>query len=303
MKILEGGAYHNSLVHLNLCQFVTEPQTVGQLAGLLRKSGYVRFEGFDVPSAQDVIQFAVEVCVSLFNFSIVNLHGVSYMWILLERFSRSFATLCRVQDDNSENPNDQAQGRGECQMTKCQIGVEYPGIRVTHLTLLLSGLLACKLPCRGEQYAMGEADVVGTRRDQAFVHPVMAEVTFLGNISFGVEIDGIERALVHAGPASRAAVIVHHHNAVFPLCDGLFGTGLRARWILTVSAHIDPVDKVQPVVLLPGAVFGYVDQLHPFGRAHFLLACHLAGFASPARILLDYQCMFFFHFIPLFFSG
>jgi hypothetical protein len=75
MKVLQGRTNHDGLVHLNLRQFIAQPETVGKLAGLLGKSGDVRLEGFHVPSPQDAVQFAVEVGVSLLDFSIVNLHG------------------------------------------------------------------------------------------------------------------------------------------------------------------------------------------------------------------------------------
>jgi hypothetical protein len=74
MKVLQGRTNSDGLVHLNLGQFIAETETVGELAGLLGKSGYVRLERFDVPSAQDAIQLAVKVGVSLLDFSIIDFH-------------------------------------------------------------------------------------------------------------------------------------------------------------------------------------------------------------------------------------
>lgn len=87
---------------------------------------------------------------------------------------------------------------------------------------------------------VGQAHIVGTGRDQALVHPVMAEVALLGNILVIIIIDRIIGALVDAGPTPRAQLIIHHNNAVGSFADGLFRAGGGAGRVIAVPTQIDP---------------------------------------------------------------
>jgi predicted secreted protein len=138
-----------------------------------------------------------------------------------------------------------------------------------------------------EMDAMGQAYVVRACGEKAVVDSVMAEIAFLGDSFFRVEVDGPIGAFVDTAPAPGALRVIHDDDAVFPSCDRLFGTNRCTGGGLAVTAHVDAKDKLQLFTRKPGAVFENPDELYIVGRLHFLLACHLAGFAPPAGFIVD----------------
>src|SRR5690348_12323401 len=75
-----------------------------------------------------------------------------------------------------------------------------------------------------------------TCRLQPHLRAVGAIVALGGRIAFGVDVDGVVRAGLHAGFASDATVGVEIHNAVRTLVHGRNGADGDARRILTMIA-------------------------------------------------------------------
>jgi hypothetical protein len=147
--------------------------------------------------------------------------------------------------------------------------------------------------------AVSEADIVRARRDQALVHPVVAEVAFPGNSSADIVGDGLVWAGVDTLFASVTSVMVHDHDAVFSLGYGPFGAGIGAGGRVTMQAQPDTVHEIDRAVAGDmRAVFPDGDEFHPIAGVHLLLAGHLAGPASPARFVIDEQGVSFHEQLP-----
>ncbi len=83
---------------------------------------------------------------------------------------------------------------------------------------------------------MCRADIVGTGGDKPLVHPMMAEITLLGDGFILVKSNGIIWASVDTGLTSGTQIVIHDNNAVFSFGDGFFRAGIGARRIIAVPA-------------------------------------------------------------------
>jgi len=83
---------------------------------------------------------------------------------------------------------------------------------------------------------MGRADIVGTGGDKPLIHPVMAEITLLGDGFILVIGNGMVWASIDAGLTSGAQIVIHDNNAVFSFADGILRAGLGAGRIIAVPA-------------------------------------------------------------------
>jgi len=79
---------------------------------------------------------------------------------------------------------------------------------------------------------MRRADIVGACGNKPPVHPVIAEMTLLGDGFFLVKHHGIVGACVNTGLASGAQIIINDNKAVLSLADGVFRTSLKLRMSL-----------------------------------------------------------------------
>jgi hypothetical protein len=155
------------------------------------------------------------------------------------------------------------------------------------------------LPQLAEVDAMPQTHVVCASRIESLIDPMMAEVTFTGKILLSVKRNDAIGAGLKAGLTAGAKLIIQDHDAVIPLPDRLSGTCFGAGRIVTVSAHIDPEKEDGLPINHPRPVFQDLNELHAVGRAHLLLAGHLAGLAAPTGRVVDMQCVFFHERLPL----
>jgi hypothetical protein len=132
-----------------------------------------------------------------------------------------------------------------------------------------------------------QTHIVGTGRDQALVHPVMAEVALLRDTAVRVISDGVIGAFLDAGLTPGAQLIVHHDNSVISFADGRFRAGIGTGRSIAVPAQVELKNKFRPIIDLPRTVFPNRNQLDPLSRPVFLLAGDLAGSAAPAQFFID----------------
>jgi hypothetical protein len=147
--------------------------------------------------------------------------------------------------------------------------------------------------------AMGEADIIGTGRDESHINPVMTEVALPGNAHILIKGNGIVGTCLYASLASRAFFVVHDHNSIFSLLNGFLGAGIQAGGIIAVPADINPERKIQFPINHPGPLFQYRNEPDAVRCPVFLFAGNLTGLTPPARFMVDYQGMLF-HKSPLY---
>ena len=135
-------------------------------------------------------------------------------------------------------------------------------------------------------------NIVGTGRDQALVHPVMAEIALLRDTAVRVISDGVIGAFLDAGLTPGAQLIVHHDNSVISFADGRFRADIGTRRIVAVPAQVELKNKFRSIIDLPRTVFPNRNQLDPLSRPVFLLAGDLAGSAAPAQMIVYTQLEF-----------
>jgi hypothetical protein len=136
---------------------------------------------------------------------------------------------------------------------------------------------------------VGQTDVVGARRQQALVYPVMAEVALHCNSGRFFTGDGVIRAGRKAGAAADTFVLSQYYNAVFPFADSFFRAGCNARRFFAMTAAVGGKDKMPFTVYLSRPVFPDLKELYTFGSVVLLLARHLAGLAAPALFFDNFQ--------------
>jgi hypothetical protein len=116
---------------------------------------------------------------------------------------------------------------------------------------------------------------------------MMAMVALRSDAPCIVEGNGLVRTGLYAGAASGTSFLVKDHDSVLAFRDHCFETSLCARGGIAMPADIR-VEKKRPCVLFQfRALLPNRDQLDPIRCVHFLLACHLAGLASPAGLIVD----------------
>jgi hypothetical protein len=128
---------------------------------------------------------------------------------------------------------------------------------------------------------MGQTHIIGTGGYEPFIHPVIAEVTLLGDAFFRIKGYGIIGTGLQAEFASDTPLRVQNHNPIVSLENRLFRAGPDTFRFITVSAHIHPKNKFRFASDDPGAFFINRYQLDPYGGIVFLFACHFTGFAPP----------------------
>jgi hypothetical protein len=138
-------------------------------------------------------------------------------------------------------------------------------------------------------YTMSQADIIRAGRDKPLIHPVMAEVAFLGDISVHVIGDGIVRAFLNAGLTAGTHIIVHNDDTVVSFDDGLYRTGFGTWWRVAVPAQVDLKRELRLVIDPPWAVFPHRYQVDPPGRPVFLLAGHHAGPTAPTQLFINFK--------------
>ena len=129
---------------------------------------------------------------------------------------------------------------------------------------------------------MRQANIVGAGRNQAMIHPVMAEVALLSDIFVIIKSDRIIRAFIDAGLTPGAQIIVHDNNSVISFLNGRFRADIGTWRFIAVSAQVDLKYKFRLVIDPTRSVFPNRDQLDPVGRPVFLLAGNFTGSATPA---------------------
>ena len=91
---------------------------------------------------------------------------------------------------------------------------------------------------------MRRTDIVGTGGEKPLIHPVIAEITLLGDSFLLVKGNRIVWASVDAGLTSGTQIVVHDNNAVCSFSDGVLWAGVGARRIIAVSAEVDMKGKI-----------------------------------------------------------
>ena len=135
--------------------------------------------------------------------------------------------------------------------------------------------------------AMSQADVVGTRRDEPIIHPMVTEVALLCNPFVPVKGNGPMGAGINTLGTPGAPAFMQHNNAVPSLGYGLFGAYRHAGGIVTVPADVDLKGKIE---LFPGLLIDFLrhgDQPRAEGGSDLLFAGDLAGLTSPAGVVID----------------
>ena len=129
---------------------------------------------------------------------------------------------------------------------------------------------------------MCRTNVVGTGGDKPPIHPVITEITLLGDGFILVKRNGIVGACFDAGLTSGTQIVIHDNNAVFSFGDGRLRAGPGARRIVAVPAHTYMKVKVQVTVEEPGAIFLNRNKFDTICGPVFLFAGHFTGFTTPA---------------------
>jgi hypothetical protein len=138
-------------------------------------------------------------------------------------------------------------------------------------------------------YTVSRADIIRAGRDKSPIHPVMADVALLGDISVRVIRNGVVRTLLNAGLTPGTHIVVHNDDAVASFDDGLYRTGLGTRRLVAVPAQVDLKCELRLIIDPPWAVFPYRYQVDSPGRSVFLLAGHLAGSAAPTQLFINFK--------------
>jgi hypothetical protein len=110
---------------------------------------------------------------------------------------------------------------------------------------------------------MSQTDIVGAGRYQSPIHPMMAQVAFLGHIRVLIESDGIVRAGIDAESATGADFIIHNYQTVVSFDNGLIRTGIHTGGIITVPAKIYFIFKIQLAVDDPGSILCNKNEFDP----------------------------------------
>ena len=111
--------------------------------------------------------------------------------------------------------------------------------------------------------AVGEADIIGTGRIEAFINPVMAEIALDCGLFFIVKANGMVRAFIDAKLAPGAFFIVKDDDPVFPFHYGVFGADLCADGIITVFADVHTPHEIKLPVHQFRAIPPYRKVLDP----------------------------------------
>jgi len=82
VKIFEGRANRYYLMHLHLCQFVTEAEAMGQSACLHRMCCHVSLKGFHVSFSKNPVEFPMKSGITLFQLKLVH---VSFLTLFFQR--------------------------------------------------------------------------------------------------------------------------------------------------------------------------------------------------------------------------
>ena len=102
---------------------------------------------------------------------------------------------------------------------------------------------------------MGRADIVRTRRNQAQIHSMVAEVALLGNTLLIVKVNRIIGTNFDASLATGALLIIQNHNTIGPFGNGFFGTGVGTGRLIAVHASIDSENEIQLSIDPGGSIF------------------------------------------------
>lgn len=140
-----------------------------------------------------------------------------------------------------------------------------------------------------------------TGRFEADVGPVGTEVTLGRCICFGVDVDSIVGAGLHAGFAADTDAVVEFDDAVRPLIHGFGGAYSNTRGVGTMVAARD---LEVTAIIGEGSRFNilYPGSIHPERNFVFALTCCGAGMtADTFPIVYDKPVILFIHmqFEPL----
>lgn len=111
-------------------------------------------------------------------------------------------------------------------------------------------------------YAVRQADIIGAGGYQPVIDPVVAQVTFPGDLRVFIKSNGRIGAGIQTGPTAAAHLTVQDNNAILPLCYSRFRTGIKAGRVITVEAHIHPVAELLTPFCVLMRMLGYIYQLH-----------------------------------------
>ena len=136
---------------------------------------------------------------------------------------------------------------------------------------------------------MCQTDIVGAGRDQSLINPMVAEVTFVGDVPVVVIGDGIIGAFVDAGLAAGAQVVIHDDDAVIALADSFIRANVRAGGIIAVPAQVHLKTEFHFIIDQPGAILFNANKFDPVRRPILLLAGHLTGFAAPTQVVVYFN--------------
>ena len=131
-------------------------------------------------------------------------------------------------------------------------------------------------------YAVRQTHIIGTGRDQAMVHPVMAEVALLRDTAILVVGNVVIGTFLDAGLTPGAELVVHDDNAVISFVNSLFRADIGTRRFIAVPAQVDLEYKFRLIIDPTRSVFPNRDQFDAVGRPIFLLAGNFTGPATPA---------------------
>ncbi len=146
--------------------------------------------------------------------------------------------------------------------------------------------------------AVGEADIIGASRIEAFINPMMAEIALGYGLLFIIKTNGMVRAFVDAKLAPGAFLKVKDDNAIFPFHYGFCGASVCAGRIIAVPADVHPPRKIKLSVNYFRTIGPDGQILYPFGcidRIVFLFAGYFTGLTSPAGELFDDQSILIIH--------
>ena len=108
---------------------------------------------------------------------------------------------------------------------------------------------------------MAKTDIVSARRDKPVIHPVTAQVAFLGYALIGIKGNGVIRTSLNTGLATGAFLFIQKNNTVLSLFNGFFRARLHTLGVITVPAHVNLEDKIQRAVHHTETIFPNAYQL------------------------------------------
>jgi hypothetical protein len=135
--------------------------------------------------------------------------------------------------------------------------------------------------------AVGQANIIGTRRDKPPVHAMVAKVAFARDALALVKVDGPVGTLIYTLLAARAPLFVQDYDPIRSLGDCPLGTDLCAGRLVAVSAKIHSIQEKGLPVNHSRAIFRHGDQFDAGRKMKLLFACDLTGLAAPACFLVD----------------